>query len=76
MDTETGRDLVAGLIPANYARQGAEALSKRHRLVTSLLSERRLPRSGWDAASIEQLVQVCKTRNDEMKLSREHALLF
>lgn len=51
--------LAGSLIPANYAKQGCEALAKRQKRVISLLSERRIPQQGWDAASIEQLIQVC-----------------
>lgn len=47
-----------GLVPDNYAQQGCEALAKRQKLITSLLSERRLPARGWDTASIEHLLQA------------------
>lgn len=50
--------LLSGLVPENYARQGCEALAKRQKLVTSLLSERRLMPQGWDAATIERLLQA------------------
>ncbi len=58
MDPKLVQGLLGSLIPANYARQGCEALAKRQKLVTSLLSERRLPQHGWNAASIEQLLQA------------------
>lgn len=48
----------AGLISAGYIAQGAQALSKRERLVKTLLSQRRLPLIGWDEATIEMFIQV------------------
>ena len=60
MDPRHGPGLLSTLIPCTYARQGAEALVKRQKLVTSLLSERRMPKHGWDDASIENLLQVSR----------------
>ncbi len=60
MDPRHGPGLLSTLIPGTYARQGAEALVKRQKLVTSLLSERRIPKHGWDDASIENLLQVSR----------------
>jgi hypothetical protein len=53
--------LMRGLVPDNYAQQGSEALAKRQKQITSLLSERRLPAHGWDTASIERLLQVASS---------------
>ena len=36
-----------------YVAQGSQARTRRSKLVTSLLSERRLPKTPWDDASIE-----------------------
>lgn len=58
MDPRHGTGLLSTLIPGTYARQGAEAIAKRQKLVTSLLSERRMPQHGWDDANIESLLQV------------------
>lgn len=58
MDPKHGQGLLKTLIPGNYAQQGAAALNKRQNMVTSLLSERRLPKKGWDEATIETVVQV------------------
>mmetsp|Transcript_6066 Transcript_6066/g.17357 ORF Transcript_6066/g.17357 Transcript_6066/m.17357 type:complete len:487 (-) Transcript_6066:1411-2871(-) len=57
MDPRHGTGLLSTLIPGTYARQGAEAIAKRQKLVTSLLSERRMPQHGWDDANIESLLQ-------------------
>jgi hypothetical protein len=48
--------LASTLVSKSYVEQGAQALTRRRRLLTSLLSERRLPAEGWDAASIELLL--------------------
>lgn len=41
---------------SNYVAQGSQALNSRSKLLTSLLSERRLPAKGWDDASIESFI--------------------
>ena len=38
--------------------QGSEALARRHNMVRTLLSNRRLPTAGWDDATIEMFLQV------------------
>jgi O-phospho-L-seryl-tRNASec:L-selenocysteinyl-tRNA synthase len=53
---ESNLALAQGLVRAGYIRQGAQGIAARERLVTALLSERRLPATGWDEASIESLV--------------------
>lgn len=46
------------LVSASYVAQGRAALNARGKLVQSLISNRRLPATGWDEASIEMLLQV------------------
>lgn len=53
---DTNVALAQGLVRAGYIRQGAQGIAARQKLVTTLLSERRLPADGWDEASIELLV--------------------
>jgi O-phospho-L-seryl-tRNASec:L-selenocysteinyl-tRNA synthase len=48
--------LASGLVSRAYIEQGAQALARRRRRITSLLSERRLPDGGWDEMSIEMLL--------------------
>jgi O-phospho-L-seryl-tRNASec:L-selenocysteinyl-tRNA synthase len=48
--------LASTLVSRTYIEQGAQALTRRRRRITSLLSERRLPEQGWDEASIELLL--------------------
>ena len=45
--------LAEGLVSRAYINQGSQATARRSKLVTSLLSERRLPKDGWDDHSIE-----------------------
>jgi O-phospho-L-seryl-tRNASec:L-selenocysteinyl-tRNA synthase len=52
-------ELAAGLVGRTYVDQGAAALSRRRRLVKTLLSQRRLPAAGWDEAAVEALVRDC-----------------
>ena len=50
--------LARGLVSSSYIAQGAEALAKRQKLIKALLSQRRLPKKGWDDATIELFIQV------------------
>lgn len=58
-------ELVGLLVSKSYAQQAQCALSKRRKLIKSLLSERRLPQQGWDETSIEQLLQVTGHDKDD-----------
>ncbi|KXZ53262.1 hypothetical protein GPECTOR_7g1156 [Gonium pectorale] len=49
--------LACGLVSSSYIRQGQQALGRRHRLVKSLLSSRRLPKQGWDEATIDMFIR-------------------
>ncbi len=51
--------LACDLVSSKYIQQGSQALSKRHRLVKTLLSQRRLPEVGWDDDTVELLIKVC-----------------
>jgi O-phospho-L-seryl-tRNASec:L-selenocysteinyl-tRNA synthase len=48
--------LAGAFVDAGYVRQGGECLRARENLVKVLLSQRALPRAGWDEASIEHLL--------------------
>ena len=48
--------LAEGLVSKAYINQGSQATARRSKLVTSLLSERRLPKDGWDDHSIESFL--------------------
>lgn len=50
--------LASSLVSSAYIQQGQQALAARSKLVTSLLSQRRMPVHGWDDATIEMLLQV------------------
>eukprot|EP00193_Tetraselmis_chui_P015711 CAMPEP_0177785656 /NCGR_PEP_ID=MMETSP0491_2-20121128/20469_1 /TAXON_ID=63592 /ORGANISM="Tetraselmis chuii, Strain PLY429" /LENGTH=79 /DNA_ID=CAMNT_0019306741 /DNA_START=30 /DNA_END=266 /DNA_ORIENTATION=- len=45
--------LAEGLVSRSYVSQGAQALARREKLVKTLLSQRRLPKEGWDEATVE-----------------------
>ncbi|KAF6259689.1 selenocysteine synthase [Scenedesmus sp. NREL 46B-D3] len=49
--------LASSLVSASYVSQGGAALAARRRLIKGLLSNRRLPQTGWDEATIEMLLQ-------------------
>ncbi|CAI5490144.1 unnamed protein product [Closterium sp. Naga37s-1] len=49
--------LAEGLVSPSYVRQGAQSLAQRHNMVKSLLSQRKLPRDGWDDDTIEMLLK-------------------
>ena len=46
-----------GLVSKTYINQGSQAISRRHKLIKTLLSQRKLPEHGWDDATIEMLLQ-------------------
>ena len=50
--------LARSLISKSYVDQGAQTLHGRRKRIKSLLSERKLPREGWDDATIESLLHV------------------
>lgn len=50
-------DLLKGLINPNYALQAEQARNSRSKMITSLLTQRRLPDEGWDDASINMLLE-------------------
>ncbi len=51
-------ELASKLVSNTYIQQGSQALTRRHKLIKALLSQRKLPLEGWDDATIELFVQV------------------
>jgi len=49
-------DLIKGLISPNYAAQAEQARNSRSKMITSLLTQRRLPAEGWDDSMIQQFL--------------------
>lgn len=58
LDPKHSIDILKTMIPNTYAQQGASALLKRQNLVTSLLSERRLPKQRCNEGTIKALLQA------------------
>ena len=56
MNAELLADL-EGIVSPNYVRAGRDARRVRENLVDTLLSQRRMPKRGWDEQTIEVLVQ-------------------
>jgi len=52
-----GIEVIKGLINPGYATLGEQARNSRTKLITSLLTHRKLPATGWDDASIELFLQ-------------------
>jgi len=50
-------DLMRDLINPNYALQAEQARNSRSTMITTLLSQRRLPDKGWDDDSIKMLLE-------------------
>ena len=50
-------ELAKGVVRPAYVTQGQQALASRRRLLTSLLSSRRLPETPWDEQSLEALLR-------------------
>jgi O-phospho-L-seryl-tRNASec:L-selenocysteinyl-tRNA synthase len=53
----TNFDLAHGLVSSRYIKQAADARRRREGLITTLLSQRRLPREGWDDDTIEMFLR-------------------
>eukprot|EP00440_Ansanella_granifera_P041421 gb/GFBE01044918.1/.p1 GENE.gb/GFBE01044918.1/~~gb/GFBE01044918.1/.p1 ORF type:complete len:520 (+),score=95.86 gb/GFBE01044918.1/:1-1560(+) len=54
-------DLLKGLVNPNYVEQAAQARNSRSKLITSLLTQRRLPDSGWEEADIQIFLEELAT---------------
>jgi hypothetical protein len=50
--------LALDFVSKSYVELGAQALAKREGLIKTLLSQRRLPKLGWDEATIEIFIRV------------------
>ena len=50
-------ELSEGLISARYIKQAADARRRREGMLTTLLSQRRMPREGWDDDSIQMVLR-------------------
>lgn len=50
-------EAIKSLINPNYALQAEQARNSRSKLITSLLTQRRLPDEGWDEASIQNFLE-------------------
>lgn len=50
---EKNFELAKNLIPSTYVNQGRDAIRRREKQVTELLSNRKIPNEGWDNQSIE-----------------------
>lgn len=48
--------LASGLVKKSYIAQGEQALNSRRNVIKALLSNRSLPKTGWDDAQIEYLL--------------------
>ena len=57
MFTPESLSLAERLVNPGYIAQGSQARARRSKLLTSLLSERRLPHVGWDEDSIENFIR-------------------
>ena len=56
MFTPEALALSEGFVSRAYVAQGSQARARRSKLLVSLLSSRRLPKTGWDDASIEAFI--------------------
>ena len=51
-------ELAQAFVSRSYVEQGSQALAKRQKLIKTLLSQRRLPSTGWDDATIQMFLQA------------------
>ena len=50
--------LASSLVSSTYIQQGADALCTRRRLIKTLLSQRCMPKDGWDEDTVEMFIKV------------------
>ena len=56
---EANLKLASQLVSKSYVDQGGDALRTRRKLISTLLSQRRLPEEGWDEETIELFIKAC-----------------
>ncbi len=55
---EANLKLASQLVSKSYIDQGSDALRTRRKLISTLLSQRRLPEEGWDEETIELFIKA------------------
>ena len=55
---EANLKLASQLVSKTYVDQGRDALRTRRKLISTLLSQRRLPEEGWDEETIELFIKA------------------
>ena len=55
---EANLKLASQLISRTYVDQGGDALRTRRKLIKTVLSQRRLPATGWDEETVELFIKV------------------
>lgn len=53
--------LAGGLVSPSYLQLGSQSLAKRRKLIKALLSNRKLPKAGWDVDTIELFIKASST---------------
>lgn len=51
-------ELARAFVPGAYVQQGVDAIRSRESMLTTLLSQRRMPDDGWDELSVEHLLHT------------------
>lgn len=59
---EKNFELSTNLIPSTYVYQGRDAIRRREKQVTELLSQRKIPNEGWDDQSIEYFMVFANSK--------------
>lgn len=59
--------LASGLVSSTYIQQGADALCTRRKLIKTLLSQRSLPKHGWDEDTVELFIKASPFIHDCIK---------
>ena len=55
---EANLKLASQLVSKSYVDQGGDALRIRRKLISTLLSQRRLPEEGWDEETVELFIKA------------------
>lgn len=50
--------LAGALVSPSYLQVGSQSLARRRKLIKALLSNRKLPKAGWDADTIELFIKA------------------
>lgn len=72
----TNFDLMSSIVNKSYVEQAQQGRNQRENLIKALLSQRRIPKKGWDDQTIEFFLSelALMDSNNFLGLSQHHVL--